>query len=397
MTEILSLAPTPPANELVTKDALDRPQPPIPLTLLLCSTCGHVQLAEIVHPARLFGHYVYVSGTSPVFVAHFRRYAEDVVQRFGLGASSFAVDIGSNDGTLLKEIKGAGVGAVLGVDPAVEIAEAANRSGVPTIAGFFDTALSRQIRAQRRPADLVTANNVFAHAEDLAAFARSVRDLLADEGAFVFEVSYLVDVVQKLVFDTIYHEHTSYHLVGPLVSFFDRLGLRLFDAQRVDSHGGSLRCFVARKAASQATTSRVGEFVRLEAELGLGSPGVYARFKERIVARGAELRRRLSEIRAQGQGIGGFGAPAKLTTLMHEFGIGRETIDFIVDDSPWKQGLFTPGAHIPIVPSSALYDRNPAFCVVFAWNFADSIVGKHAAYTKQGGHFIVPLPELREI
>lgn len=397
LRDVLSLAPTPPANEFVSTDELDATQTPIPLTLLLCETCGHVQLAEVVDPVRLFGKYVYVSGTSPVFVRHFAEYAEKAIQRFGLTSQSRIVEVGSNDGTLLRQFKDRGVPNVLGIDPAAEIAKTARESGIPTREAFFTPALAAEIRGAEGSADLITANNVFAHAEDLESFARAVHALLSDDGVFVFEVSYLVDVVEKLLFDTIYHEHLSYHAVGPLTGFFERLGMRLFDAERIGTHGGSIRCFVCRKDARHPRTATLDALVAHENELGVASPSTYSALKQRISERGQELRTKLAEARARGERIAGFGAPAKLTTLMYEFGLTKTEIDFIVDDSEWKQGRFTPGTHIPVVPSSQLYERPTQRCVVFAWNFADSIITKHARYREQGGRFLVPLPELREI
>jgi len=397
LTEVMRLAATPPANEFVGPEAVGKPQERFPLTLLLCANCGHLQLAEIVDPARLFQHYVYVSGTSSVFVAHFARFARDMVARFHLGPQSFVVDVGSNDGTLLKQFQALGVQNVLGIDPAIEIVQAAVAAGVPTREGFFTGALADEVRATHGPAELLCANNVFAHAEDLAGFARGVKALLADEGVFVFEVSYLVDVVENLLFDTIYHEHLAYHALAPLVRFFQGLGLRLFDAERVETHGGSVRCFVCVAGASHVDSDRLAGLLKREQQLGLFSPELYARFKERISALGQALRDRLAELRARGQRVAGYGAPAKLTTLMYEFGLDGTSIDFIVDDSAWKQGRFTPGTHIPVVASDELRRRHPDWCVIFAWNFADSIVKKNADYTTAGGHFIVPLPRLQEI
>ena len=397
LAEVMSLAPTPPANEFVREEELGKPQGTIPLTLLLCRVCGHLQLAEIVDPERLFKNYVYVSGTSPVFIAHFAEYAQTCCSRFGLAERSFVVEIGSNDGTLLKQFQNFGVKDVLGIDPATEIVKAAVTAGIPTLEAFFTTDLARELRTTRRAADLVCANNVFAHAEDLGDFARAAAALLGPDGVFVFEVSYLADVVEKLLFDTIYHEHTSYHALAPLVRFFEAQGMRLFDAERVNTHGGSIRCFASLASSSHPNTPRLAELLQKERELGLETPAVYQSFKQRIRERGEGLKQRLAEIRGRGERVAGFGAPAKLTTLMHEFGLDRQTIDFIVDDSAWKQGRFTPGTHIPVVASSELGARKPAWCVVFAWNFADSIVKKQAAYLAGGGHFIVPLPELREV
>ncbi len=395
--EVLQLVPTPPANEFVSEAERAVGQDTIPLTLQLCQTCGHLQLAEIVDPERLFRRYVYVSGTSPVFVDHFRRYAAETIQRFRLDGKSLVVEVGSNDGTLLKQYLAQGLDKVLGIDPAVDVAKAAEATGVPTIAAFVTPELAARLRSEHGPAALVCANNVFAHAEDLRGFAEGVRSLLSDDGVFVFEVSYLADVVEKLLFDTIYHEHLAYHAVAPLAKFFDGLEMRLFDAERVESHGGSIRCYVSLRGAKHEGSTRPRELIAAEERQGLFRASTYAEFGRRIEERGRLLRDRIESVRAQGKRVAGFGAPAKLTTLTHAFGIARDSIDFIVDDSPWKQGLFTPGSHIPVVPSSALYERAPEYCVIFAWNFADAIITKHAKYREHGGHFIVPLPELREV
>jgi len=397
LREVLRLAPTPPANEFVTQAEVGKPQDLIPLTLLLCETCGHLQLAEIVNPERLFRRYVYVSGTSPVFVEHFRKYAADTIARFRLDADSLVVEVGSNDGTLLKQYQAQGVPRVLGIDPASDIVKAAQAAGVPSIEAFFTEDLAKRLRAEHGPAALICANNVFAHTENLRGFAEGVRALLGDQGVFVFEVSYVVDVVEKLLFDTIYHEHLAYHAVAPLVRFFDTLGLRLFDAERIDTHGGSVRCYVSFRGAAHPDSDRLQTLLAHEREIGVFNASTYVEFQRRIEARGKLLRDRLVALRAEGKRIAGFGAPAKLTGLMYAFGIDGGIIEFIVDDSAWKQGLFTPGTHIPVVPSTALYERRPDWCVIFAWNFADAIIAKHAAYSRQGGHFIVPLPELREV
>jgi hypothetical protein len=397
LREVLRLAPTPPANEFVSQADLDKVQDTIPLTLLLCGSCSHLQLAEIVDPERLFRHYVYVSGTSPVFVEHFRRYAADTIARFSLGRDSFVVEVGSNDGTLLRQYQTQGVTNVLGIDPAADIVKAAQSANVPTLEAFFTPELAQSLRNERGPSALICANNVFAHSEELFGFARGVRTLLAVEGVFVFEVSYLLDVVEKLLFDTIYHEHLAYHALAPLVRFFAKLDLKLFDAERIETHGGSVRGYVGLRSAGHRETERLDALLELERKAGVFAPEIYVQLKRRIEERGAQLRERLALLRHEGKRIAGFGAPAKLTTLMYELGIDRTSIDFIVDDSTFKQGLYTPGLHIPVVPSAALYERRPDACVIFAWNFADAIIAKHSAYTRQGGQFIVPLPQLRGV
>lgn len=390
---VLSLGKTPLANEFVTEAQRGKPQDRFPLDVHLCGGCGHVQLRDIVDPERLFRDYVYVSSTSPVFVEHFRRYAKAVQQAYALAPGSTVMEIGSNDGALLGCFKQAGL-RVLGVDPARAIAAEATSRGIETLPEFFDLALAKRLREQGWQADVIAANNVFAHADDLEGITQGVAHLLKPDGVFVFEVSYLVDVFQKTLFDTIYHEHLSYHTVKPLVGFFERSGLELIDAVRVDSHGGSLRGIAKRKGGRWPKQPDVDELIRLEASLGLDRPEAYHTLGRMIQARKAELVGLLGRLKVQGKRIVGFGAPAKATTLMFAFGIGPDLLECILDESPWKQGRFSPGHHLPVVPSSRLYDPalRPDYAVILAWNFAASIIAKHRAFQDAGGHFIIPLP-----
>jgi SAM-dependent methyltransferase len=396
LTLVLTLEPTPPANAFVSEDALARPQERFPLDLFFCEDCAHVQLLDVVDPRLLFENYVYVSGTSPVFVRHFDQYAADLIARFGLAAGSLAVDIGSNDGTLLAAFARGGM-RVLGIDPAKEIARAATARGIETIADFFTPALAAAIRAERGPARMVTANNVFAHVDDLAGVARGVRDLLADDGLFAFEVSYLVDVTEKTLFDTIYHEHLAYHSVQPLIRFLDANGLELIEALRVDSHGGSLRGVAQLKGGSRPVGQSVADAVALERSLGLDRAETFHAFARHIEERKRQLGDLLRSLKADGKRIAGFGAPAKATTLLYHFGIGPDLIDFIIDDSPLKQGLFTPGMHIPVLPGTAIAERRPDYLVLLAWNFAQPIIAKNGAFREAGGRFIIPLPQVEVV
>lgn len=396
LQRIISLAPTPPANEFVTEASRGLPQDRFPLDVHLCAACGHAQLLDVVDPERLFRAYVYVSGTSPVFVEHFRQYAESMQRMMQLLAGSRVVEIGSNDGTLLRFFKQIGM-SVLGIDPARRIAEEATRNGIETLPEFFDLELAKRLRAERGGASLILANNVFAHADDLHTIADGVAHLLEPDGLFVFEVSYVLDVFENTLFDTIYHEHVSYHAVKPLVGFFARHGLELVDAVRVDTHGGSLRGIVKRSSGRWPVQPRVAELIELESRLGLHSPEAFGALFETIQRRKAELTELLGRLKREGKRIVGFGAPAKATTLMFHFGLGPETLDYIIDDSPHKQGLYSPGHHLPVVPSSALYDpaTKADYAVILAWNFADSIVSTHRRFLDAGGHFIIPLPTVQ--
>lgn len=394
LTLILSLAPTPPANAFIPESALDEPQERFPLDVFHCEDCHHTQLTDVVDPAVLFENYVYVSGTSPAFVRHFEDYAGTVSSRFSPAAGSLVVDIGSNDGTLLKFFKDAGHD-VLGIDPAKDIAANATAQGIETLARFFTPDLAREITSSRGKASVVTANNVFAHADDLLSIAQGVEQLLSPEGVFVFEVSYLVDVFEDVLFDTIYHEHMAYHAVGPLVQFFERAGLELFAASRIPSHGGSLRGFVQRAGGPHRADGSVDELLAVERALKLDSSETLKDFGARIDRLGKTFNGVLEDLVASGKTIAGYGAPAKATTLLYHFGIAPGMLEFIVDDNPLKQGLYSPGLHIPIVPADALLEKMPDILVILAWNFADVIMEKNAEFQERGGRFLIPVPEVR--
>ncbi len=393
---VLSLTPTPPANAFVTVDALDTLQECFPLDLHLCGACGHLQLPHVLDPSLLFADYVYMSGTSPSFVAHFEEYAVSIMETYQPPPGALVVDIGSNDGTLLRFFQQAGM-AVQGVDPARDIARAASEAGIETINAFFNAVLAVQIREEKGAAAVVTANNVFAHIDDLAGVVAGVRALLDEGGVFVFEVSYLADVLEKTLFDTIYHEHLSYHAVAPLVSFFSHHGMELIAAERVDTHGGSLRGVAQLASGAREVAESVAACLELEERLGLGRAEAFHDFAERIDALKISLRDLLLGLKAEGQSIAGYGAPAKATTLMYHFGLGPDIIDFIVDDSSLKQGLYLPGLHVPVLPSEAITERGPDYLLILAWNFAQPIMASNSAFHEAEGRFIIPVPELEVI
>ena len=391
---LFALAPTPPANEFLRAVPADGAQDHFPLDVHQCRDCGHVQLIHCVDPERLFRDYVYVSGTSQVFVKHFEDYAAEVIRYVPLKAGDRVLDCGSNDGTLLSFFQKAGM-QVLGIDPARKIAEEATKRGIPTWPEFFDSALAKRIRSEFGAVKVVTANNMFAHADGLPDILDGMASLLDPQGIFVFEVSYLLDVIERNLFDTIYHEHLSYHSVKPLASFMRRHGLDLVRVQRVESHGGSIRCYAA-PAGSRAIDSSVAELMAREEKAGLYDTATYTAYLDRINALGAELRGLIAKLRAGGAKVAGFGAPAKATTLMYQFGLTAQDLDFIIDDSPLKQGLFSPGRFVPVIDSSVLADpaRRPEVLVILAWNFAQPIIKKHEPYRLAGGKFIVPIPRV---
>lgn len=392
---VLSITPTPPANAFVPADRLGQIQDRYPLDVYLCQCCGHVQLLDVLNPEVLFRDYVYVSSTSPVFVEHFKRYAEDVFTVANLAREALVVEIGSNDGTLLKFFQQRGM-RVLGIDPAWKIAEQASRDGIETLSEFFTYELASRIRKEYGPASVVLANNVFAHIDALTDVTLGMRELLASGGILVLEVSYLVDVVEKVLFDTIYHEHLSYHSVKPLVAFFSRHELQLINAERVSPHGGSLRVTVQLAGGPYPESSSVRELITLEDSMKLDRAKTFRAFGTRIDDIKDELATLLRGLKTQGKSIAGYGAPAKATTLLHHFDLG-DVLDFVVDDSPLKQNLYTPGHHIPILPSHAIYEQKPDFLLLLAWNFAQPIMKNHQAFRQAGGRFIIPLPKMEVV
>tara|TARA_B100001248_G_C27398834_1_gene468026 strand:- start:3785 stop:5032 length:1248 start_codon:yes stop_codon:yes gene_type:complete len=396
LVSVFKLASTPPANAFVTKEKLQTRQKKYPLEIFFCNKCFHVQLTEVVDPNELFENYVYVSGTSDVFVNHFFNYAKDIVQRFNPSTDHYVLDIGSNDGTLLKFFKSLGY-SVIGIDPAKEISKKATEEGINTINGFFNLETSQMIEKKYSKASVITANNVFAHCDDLSGMTEAISNLLSPGGIFVFEVSYLVDVYQKTLFDTIYHEHLSYHSVSPLMNFFKSKKMELIDVKKVNTHGGSIRCVVKNKDDLPEINDSVKTFIDFEKSLSFNKSSTFVNFAKQIKDRKKELNEFLYRIKSEGKSIAGYGAPAKATTLMYEFGLNNDILDFIVDDSPLKQELFSPGIHIPIYSSSFIDTLKPDYLLILAWNFSDSIINKNRKFHESGGKFIIPMPKFEVI
>jgi SAM-dependent methyltransferase len=395
LQKVLELTATPPGNRFLRPEELGLPEPSYPLELFFCVECHHVQLGHVVDPRILYQNsYSYVSGTSSTFVEHLRAYAADMVDRFSLRRGDLVVDIGSNDGSCLRFFSQAGF-KVLGIDPATNIAELATRSGIETIAEFFSYELAVRLRRDHGPAALITSLNACAHIDDLKDIFQGVHHWLADDGLFVLEVGYLLDVVENTWFDTIYHEHLDYHTVGPFLHLFARAGLQPIAVQRVSPQGGSIRMYSQRIGGPRKVDGSILSLVDLEHQRGLDRPETFVQFGRRIDDVGTQLRFLIRTLKTSGKSIAGYGAPTKATTLMAHFGLGRDELDFIVDDNPLKQGLFSPASHIPVMDSSYLYSRRPEYLLVLAWNFADSIMAAHRRYASQGGRFILPMPVAR--
>jgi SAM-dependent methyltransferase len=387
------ISASPIADAYVPSTRLGQPQDIYPLDLYLCNDCGHIQNLDVVNPEVLFREYLYTTSSSAGLVEHFRKYATDVVSSLSVKSGSLVVEIGSNDGSLLKFFKAQGM-RVLGIDPARDIAKMATDSGIETIPEFFNSKVAKRIRNDYGGAAVFCANNVFAHADNLTDVVIGIQDVLADDGIFVFEVSYLVDIVDNLLFDTVYHEHVSYHSVSPLSKFFKRMGMQLIDVQRIASKGGSIRGFAKRSPEGKhPVRSIVGQLIAIENSRGFDQISLYREYAIRIQQRKLALNEYLDSEIAQGKMIAGYGASTTTTTLMWHFDLTRK-LAFVADDNPVKQGLYCPACHIPVVPSEELYVRRPDRVVILAWQYAAPIIRKHERFTKGGGKFVVPLPEL---
>lgn len=392
LKSVISLSATPPANAFLKKTDLRKKEHFFPLEVNFCLDCNQLQLTHVVSPDLLFRNYVYVSSTSPVFIAHFEEYARDLIKRFELDKKSMVIDIGSNDGILLKPLKKALV-KVLGVDPAVAIAKKATLSGIKTLPNFLNIKLAKDIVKKFGHAKVVTANNAFAHIHNLDEIIESVKILTGENGVFVIEFPYLVDFIEKNLFDTIYHEHLSYLSIRPLSAIFKRLGMEIFDVKKVNSHGGSLRVYVKKLGAKYKIQKSVADYINNEKRLGLNKTGIYLRFAKKIEKNKKKLMHILKKLKSKNKTIVGYGAPAKGNTLLNYFKIEPKILDYIVDDSKYKQGLYTPGTHILVVPSDKIDETNPDYILILAWNFADSIMERLKDYKRRGGSFIIPVPD----
>jgi SAM-dependent methyltransferase len=394
---VLSLGDQPLANALLTREMLDDPEPRFPLTLAVCPVCGLVQITDPVPPESLFREYAYFSSVSAAFVEHARAIATRMVAVRRLTQDSLVIEIASNDGYLLQHYVAAGV-PVLGIDPARNIAAAAEARGVPTLAEFFDPTLAEELLRSGRAADVVHANNVIAHVPDLDGFVAGIALVLKPNGVAVIETPYVRELIERLEFDTIYHEHRYYHSLSALSSIFERHGLAVAGIERLPVHGGSLRIFAVHRGAASSLAEDLSldaapAMLAEEARLGLTSPGYYLDFAARVETLGLHLRDLLGGLRSDGLTVAAYGAAAKGTVLLNAFGIGTETIDFVADRSPYKQGRYMPGVRIPIVSDERLVEAMPDACLLLAWNFADEILAQQSEYRDRGGRFIIPIPK----
>jgi SAM-dependent methyltransferase len=393
---VLPILPSAIGDAFIPASRLAEKQNVYPLDTYLCLSCGHLQNLDIVNPEILFRDYTYRTAVSLGLVEHFRKYAASVVERLELKKGALVVEIGSNDGSLLKAFRAHGA-RVVGVDPARAIAAAATAEGIPTIPEFFTSQIAEQIKRENGEAAVVCANNVFAHADNLSDIVDGIRGVLAPDGVFVFEVSYVPDMMDHMVFDVIYHEHVSHHALIPLERFFQKHDMTLFDVERLKTKGGSIRGFAQPLSTGKRPKSgRLQEMMQEEERRGIAKPEIYRNFFQDIQKRKAEVLAYLDKAISFGKTVAAYGASTTTTTLLYHFELGSR-VAFIVDDNSIKHNLYSPGLHLPVHPSVELLNKKPDIVVILAWMYADPIIARNEAYLRQGGEFLIPLPEMKTI
>jgi len=385
---ILDLGEQPPSNSFIDKNELNSLESKFPLRLFWCNNCYLVQLLDIVEKEYLFRNYFYMTSASKPIVEHFKKYAQDVYQEFLQKDDSLVVEIGSNDGSLLKEFKKLGT-LILGIEPATNLSKLANQSNITTKNTFFSSHISKEI-IKSRHATVVIANNVIAHIEDLQDLMSGIKILIGDHGVFIFEVPYLVDLIKNLEFDTVYHEHLSYFSILPLLELVKQFGLEIFDIRKQLVHGGTLRIFISKKDNHQINKS-VKIFVDKEKKLGLDKIEFYEKFSLDVQQLKKNLIKILTKLKKENKSVFGYGAPAKGNVLLNYCGIDTKFLDHIIDTTPLKQGKYTPGMHIPIIPPSNL--NNDDVALLLAWNYESEILIKEKIFRNNGGKFLIPLPK----
>jgi SAM-dependent methyltransferase len=381
------------AGGFLTKEQLEE-EKLYPLDIAVCLDCSLVQVLNVIPPETLFTDYRYLSSVTQTLSQHFREYAEVLRRVVSSKDNSFVVEIGCNDGVLLRPLQNMGV-KVLGVDPASNVVEVARQQGVKVINNYFTVAVAERIAAEFGKADVITASNVFAHIDDLDEVMRGVDLLLTPHGTFIVEVHYIVDLVESLQFDTVYHEHLCYYSLHALATLYHGYGFEIVDVERLPMHGGSIRVFSQRSQASQRRKSEtLKQMMECEYRLGINTSELYIRFGQQVVQYRDRLLSLLLKRKQEGHTLSGYGAAGRATTLLNFCKIDGSMMEYIVDASPFRFGRYVPGVHIPIVPPSTLTERPTDDCLITAWNYRAEIIAKEQTYLARDGTFILPLPQI---
>ena len=391
----VDLGVSPLANSYLTQAQLYKNESFYPLHAFVCEKCFLVQLEEFESPQHIFSDYAYFSSYSDSWLDHAKRYVEMAIARFDLSAQSQVVELASNDGYLLQYFQQQGI-PVLGIEPAANVARAAEQKGIPTLVEFFGESLARRLITQRAKADLILGNNVLAHVPDLNDFVRGMKVLLQPQGVITMEFPHLLRLIQENQFDTIYHEHFSYFSFTTVREVFASHGLCLFDVEELSTHGGSLRIYACHKEdESKAISNRVAALLTAEDAAGLTRLETYQAFDERVKQTKRNILQFFIAAKDEGKSVVGYGAPAKGNTLLNYCGVRSDFIDYTVDRSPQKQQLFLPGTHIPIRHPDLIKETKPDYLFILPWNLKEEIITQMAHIREWGGRFVTPIPEVR--
>ena len=388
---VVDLGATPPCELFLTAEQLDRPETTYPLHLRVCTECWLAQLPPLITPEETFTEYAYFSSYSTSWVEH----ARDFVAARHLPQGSFVVEVASNDGYLLQHVVERGV-RCLGVEPSANVGEAARAKGVPTLTEFLSPELGLRVRAEHGPADLVVANNVYAHIPDVVGFTKGLRALVADDGRVSIEVQHLLTLMEFNQYDTIYHEHFQYYTVASARRALASGGLTLVDVELLPTHGGSIRLW-ASPDAREPVSQRVADVLALEKAAGLHELSGYESFAARVAKVRRDLLRFLVDAADAGETVVGYGAPGKGNTLLNHCGVRPDLLAYTVDRNPYKHGRFTPGTRIPVLPPERIAEDRPDYVLVLPWNLRDELVGQLSYVREWGGRLVFPIPELEVV
>lgn len=389
LVKILDLGSTPPANAYLRQEDLDKPEASFPLVLYFCRTCSLAQILHVVHPEILFKDYHFLTGASTPSVEHFKRYAQEKILPLLSSPEDLVIDIGGNDGVLLSFVKDHA--RVLNVDPADNLAPLSEEKGVPFYPAFFTSKTADDILAKYGEAKVVVANNVFAHTDPIRDVFKGVSKLIGEDGVFIFEVHWQKHLVEGGAFDQIYHEHLCFYSLHAAKHLVEASGMQVFDVEIVPMQGQSLRVFASK---NRAPSENVAGILNEEIAAGLIDEATHHTFADKVAQNKEKLLNLLRELKAAGRKIVGYGAPAKGNTLLNYYGLGQETLEYLTDTTPLKQGLYSPGMHIPIVAPEKLLEDTPDYILLLAWNFKDAILEKEKTLRERGVKFIVTVPEV---
>jgi SAM-dependent methyltransferase len=388
---VVPLGESPVSEKYLSKDNLTENQDKVPLDLYFCLECTHVQLLSVVEPNFLWSDYTFRTSNNPVLVEHFNDIANRISTNYPFDLNSLIIDIGSNDGTLLSCFKNAGYTNILGVDPAEVIAGEAIKNGIPTLNYYMNQETANRILKEYGTASIITANNIYAHVDDLAGLTSSIKSVLSKDGIFVFEVSYLLDVVDKMLIGTIFHEHLCYHSVTAMRRFLKSQDLELIHVERGPEQGGSIVGYAQFRNGPRDIQDSVSKLCELEKERKIDKPATVRDMYYRLESVKHELRNLLSDLRGKGKSIAGFGAARAGTTLLSYFDIGNY-LEFLVDDNKSKHYKFSPGDNLEVFPTSYIYNKKPDYLLILAWLHADKIIDDHHRFIDEGGSFLRLFP-----